>query len=402
MRERVNSRYIDVAMSEISDNTKRIAMSIIRRYEEFHGTTFDELVAQALDEQDQRVPEHKLSIYNHIMCFRQHLIEEGVIVGTIKLYESRIKTSYRKNRVTIPYLPPLNSKLCQQHEYITLSDLLTKEEITNAMSLMNDKMKARVMVMITGGLSNEECRVLTTRQFIDDLKQYHQKDNDLDALKYLADENNNHIWITNIVRQKTKKPYYAIMNPETVQMIARAKLKEYPDIKPQLLTNNKTYFGQKLREINKKLGYEKAGGMYRLRPHMLRKFHATYISGSVLNYEEHSLITNAEIDELQGRGKTSVQDTYMKVNPLRQKVLYAKVMNNVSLFHEYEYQIIDNDVVVNVVDHQSTNQKLEEEVKNLKKKIENSKKTSNKVDTLRNELGEDKFNELVLEILTGS
>ena len=105
---------------------------------------------------------------------------------------------------------------------------------------------------------------------------------------------------------------------------------------------------------------------------------------------------------MQGRGKTAVQDTYIKTNPIRQKVLYAKVMNNVSLFHQYDYEIIGDDVVVTLHDPTSENKKLKEEVKNLKKNIEKRRKASEKVDALRKELGDDAFKELIGEILNAS
>ena len=155
-------------------------------------------------------------------------------------------------------------------------------------------------------------------------------------------------------------------------------------------------------KINNRLGLGSAGGMYRLRPHALRKFHATYIGGSALSYDEQSIITNAEIDEMQGRGKTGVQDTYIKTNPLRQKVLYAKVMNNVSLWNEYDYVIQDNDVEVFRVDPTLENKKLRDEVKNLSSQLEKKSRASEKVDALREELGDDVFKELIGEILNAS
>ena len=135
---------------------------------------------------------------------------------------------------------------------------------------------------------------------------------------------------------------------------------------------------------------------------MLRKFHATNIGGSALTYEENSIVTNAEIDEMQGRGKTSVQDTYIKTNPLRQKLIYAKVMNNVSFSHEYHYEIIDDDVVLSLTDMSKEKAKLENKVKNLERQLHNRKKAGERVQKIREELGNDTFNELIAEILNSS
>ena len=157
-------------------------------------------------------------------------------------------------------------------------------------------------------------------------------------------------------------------------------------------------FSRLCREVNAKCGLGEVAEESKLRQHKLRRFHATHIKGSVLSYEENSL-SNWEIDEMQGRGKTSVQDTYIKSNPLQQKLLYAKVINNVSLYHQYEYVIYDGDVLLTIVNQLEENQKLKNQVDDLSKKLENKKKASLRVQKLRDELGEDAFQEIIGEIL---
>ena len=135
------------------------------------------------------------------------------------------------------------------------------------------------------------------------------------------------------------------------------------------------------------------GGECKLTPHKIRKFHATYIRGGMTS----TTISNSEIDELQGRGKTDVQSTYIKTNPVTQKVLYARVMNNLSIYHQYDYEVIDDDVRLFLVDTES----LQKEVRQLKAAIARKKRASDKVNALRKELGEDVFRELVDGILNG-
>lgn len=382
-------------------NTKQSYKNAIKNYEECHGIDIDALIDEALAEQSAGVPIHQLKLYDRIIKFQDYLIDKGFVFGTINEYQTKIKSLYRKNRVDIPYIPSVDPKQCKHNDYIEYGDILTKDEIKLALSHMSLKCQARAMAMATGGLSNEECEHLTLTNFISDTYRYHQCDDVTKALEWLASEEHTIIWVAKLIRVKTGKPYYAMLNPETVQVIAKAKLKEneYSD---KLLNTHKIYFAQVCTKLNKKLGFGTAGGKGRFRSHMLRKFNATYLGGSVLSYEEQSIITNAEIDEMQGRGKTAVQDTYIKTNPIRQKVLYAKVMNNVSLFHQYDYEIIDDDVVVRVHDPTSENKKLKEEVKNLKENLEKKRMASEKVDALRKELGEDTFKELIGEILNAS
>ena len=391
-----------------SDRTKKNYISSIKKYEAFHGKTIDELVCEALDEQTNQVPPHMLKVIDRIEDFQNYLVDQDMVHGSINTTVGRIKTTYKKNRVVLPYITPLNPKQTRRREYIEYKDILTKDELRCALSYMSPSMKARAMTMIQGGLSNAECELLTTRSFIDELKEYHHKEDDVEALEWLSKETNPVIWVTKLVRAKTKKPYYALIGSEAVNNIASAKLYEMRlpkyqgKIPEKLLATNLEAFGTMCRNINKRCNLGLVAEESKLRPHNLRRFHATYIGGSALSYEENSLITNAEIDEMQGRGKTSVQDTYIKSNPLRQKCLYAKVMNNVSLYHEYEYQIIDDDVKVYLIDAHKENEKLKKEVQNLEHQLQQKKKASDKVQKLRNELGEDMFKELIGEILNTS
>ena len=53
-----------------------------------------------------------------------------------------------------------------------------------------------------------------------------------------------------------------------------------------------------------------------------------------------------EIDCLHGRGKNKTRDSYFKDNPEYLKYEYVKVMGNVSLYHKYDYKIVNGKVRV--------------------------------------------------------
>lgn len=393
-------------MEQMSINTQKSYEIAIRKYERFHNLTIEELVCEALDEQTNQVAPHLLKIIDRLEDFQEELIQQGLVHGTIREYMGKIKSIYHKNRIIIPYIEPLNPKRTKRREYIEYKDVLTKDELKQALHHMRLPAQARALTMIQGGLSNEECEHLTLSSFIDDTKCYHKKEDPVESLKWLADENHPIIWITKLIRVKTHKPYYCVIGAEAVNKIAEAKLYEMTlpsyDNSDKLLGMNKNSFGRLCRRINNKLGYGKVADESKLKPHNLRRFHATYIRGSVLTYEENSRITNMEIDELQGRGKTATQDTYIKSNPLEQKLIYAKVMNNLSLWHEYDYLLTSDDVLVKVVDPLKENEILRKKVENLDKQLHDKKKASDKVKMLRQELGNDVFDELIGEILNAS
>ena len=394
-------RFLDT----LSKSTRQNYESTIKDYEAFHGIGIEELVGEALSEQAERVPPHQLKVIDRIEDFQNHLIERNLVHGTISVMMGRIKTIYHKNRVVLPYITPLNPKTTKRREYIEYEDILTKEELKCAMTHMKLPAQARLMVMAQGGLSNEECEHLSTRSFIDELYKYHQCEDDMDALKWLSNKNNPIIWVTKLIRQKTKKPYYALIGAEAVNKIAEAKIYESQlpsndgQIPQKLLTMNKHSFARTCRNVNKKCNLGLVAEESKLRSHNIRRFHATNIRGSVLSYEENSRISNAEIDEMQGRGKTNVQDTYIKSNRLEQKLIYAKVMNNVSLFNEYTYVYTGDDVEVFLVNQLEEKKKLQKKVDELENQLEKKKIVSKKVQEMKDLYGEDTLREMMQEIL---
>ena len=346
-------------LANSSLNTKKAYFHTIKKYEEYHGISIEESVNEALQEQTDRVPQHLLSIIERLEDFQQYLIDEDLVFGTIKNHIARIRTIYHKNRIAIPYIEPVNPKTTRRREYIEYKDVLTKEELRCALNHMRLPSQARALTMIQGGLSNRECEELKTRNFIDETYKYHQCTDDIEALRWLS--RNPIIWVTKLIRVKTQKPYYCIIGAEAVNKIAEAKLYEMElprnkgCIPEKLLDTNIDGFGNVCRTVNDKCGFGRVAEERKLKPHNLRRFHATNIRGGVLNYEGKSRISLAEIDELQGRGKTATQDTYIKSNPIEQKLIYAKVMNNLSLYNEYEYVISDDDVLIFVKDQISEN-----------------------------------------------
>ena len=467
-----NTRWMR-SLSDLSKSSVQSYSQAVRLYEQYNEMEMDELIIEALDEQTERVAEHNLKIYDRIVGFRQHLLDEGRMATGVTTYMSRIKTLYKKNRVTIPYIPPMNQITANRRQVIKFEDYLTKDEIKQAIDYLPLIQQARLLAMVTGGLSNEECKNLRTiEDFIRPLFDYHKSEDPVVALQRLS-KMDNVIWIKCIKRGKTGKPYYAIMNPETVQKTAQAKLEE---VKPlpfaklprklheKLYPTDKNYFGECCRRINdgldmgyvgqkecdavtdadgnfsiSKLDYDNfrlyvdgervykgtydveeqedeiiisikdhpntevtylCQGLSRFRPHMFRKFHATAVRG---NYHiGDSQLSPMEIDELQGRGMTGVQSTYIKSNPIKQKFLYAQVVNNVSLWHKYDFRVVDDDVELIVVDDEEKNRKLEKENKKLKRQLETSQDIKSDIKDLISEKGIDEVADIVAKLLNAS
>ena len=394
---RKSSTLIERLFHSSSENTKKSYNTTIRKYEKFHSLTMEELIEEALEEQARNVPEHKLSIYDRIMSFQEYLID-NYVHSTVKHDLSRVKTIYKRSRVRLPYFPPVDPKNCKQNPYIDYFEVITKDEIRLALPFLTENLQARVMLMATGGYSLEETDSMTVRKFLEELYDYHQQDDANEAMRILAGKDNI-IWVSKMIRRKTGKPYYGFCNPETTQKIAQSWLKkDITDIDVKLFRQQKMWVSKQMGAVNDALGFGKAGGFRRFTPHPLRRFHATNLNGASLSYEEEMQIRT--IDELQGRAMTDVQSRYIKTNPLKQKLLYAKVMNNVSLFNTYTYEIFDGDVVVHRVDPVKKSEKLEKENGILKEQVKNNNKMDSELKKYIRNVGKDNFEERLSKLLS--
>ena len=84
------------------------------------------------------------------------------------------------------------------------------------------------------------------------------------------------------------------------------------ELSSPLLKYEPNYVNYKFKILNDYLGFGNVGGFSRLRPHILRKFNATYLSqlGFDSNLNGMELVCL-----IQGRGKNRACEAYFKDNP---------------------------------------------------------------------------------------
>lgn len=325
-----------------SVNSVRSYNTVFNNYRNYHDLSLCELLDEAIREQENNVPENRLRIYDRIMDFRNFLIE-NYTGNTISNSISKIKTFYHYNRVRIPFIPPLNRKAIRKNDAIAFDELLTKEELKSALEIADDELKLWILVMVSSGSTRRDAKSMTNRTLFEGTMAYHGKDNFPDALKYLS-RKDNVVCTCRLVRSKTDTPYYTFLNPECVQRIAKVKLKQEDfDMAGPLLKYELNHVNYKFKMLNDYLGFGDVGGYAKLRPHMLRKFNATYLSQGSAD----SILKGMElVDLIQGRGKNRTREAYFKDNPEILKLEYIKVMSNVSLYRRYDYKMVKDKVKV--------------------------------------------------------
>jgi hypothetical protein len=145
-----------------SNGSIKSYQTVFNKYTAFHNMSLCDLLAEAITEQENHTPENRLSIYDRIISFRDYLTKNH-IGNTITDSISKIKTFYHYNRVTIPFIPPLNSKYVNKNDLISFEDLPTKDELRLAMQFADDELKMWILVIISSGASRCEAKSMTNR-----------------------------------------------------------------------------------------------------------------------------------------------------------------------------------------------------------------------------------------------
>ena len=147
-----------------SNGSIKSYQTVFNKYTEFHNMSLCELLGEAISEQEKRIPENKLSIYDRIITFRNHLTENHM-ANTITNAISKIKTFYLYNRVYLPFIPPLNRKQVRKNDVISFEDLPTKDELKDALKFADDNLSLWILVMISSGATRVEAKSITNEMF---------------------------------------------------------------------------------------------------------------------------------------------------------------------------------------------------------------------------------------------
>jgi len=288
--------------------------SAIRKYEQFHKSSIEDLLDEAMHEDDKPLNERKIK--RRLVDFRKFLINSDLSARSAKTYFSKIKAFYRFHDIVLPDIPNVKYSRDYQTSY---KDLPTRKDIKKAVEISEVGMQAIILFMASSGTSKAETLSLTVGDFIKATSDYHDNTSIADILDCL--ENKSIIPTFYLKRIKTDKYYYTFCTPEASDYIVRY-LKSRSGLKKssKLFDYSPSAITTRFREINdsNKWGFR---GKYRFfRPHALRKFHASNID-----------LSSEIVDELQGRGKSEVHDAYIKSKPETLRKTYKSKMANVEI-----------------------------------------------------------------------
>lgn len=340
-------RFIDTR--NIEKSTINGYKVVINQYESFHGTSIDELIQEAWNDEEEYSNIFQRRIYSRLHDFRTALIQtEELSTSTINNKMGKLQAFYTHFGVTFPQIKGLKNKENQ----LTYFDLPNVEHIRMALESTSIQNQAIILFIASSGTGKSEVASITIADFIEATSEYHNGGTLEEIIEELWKTQEPLVPTFNLTRQKTSKQYYTFCTPEASFSILRYlkhRLKvleqknkknntnEELDLNDRLFNANARSIGQKLNHINDKLEFGFKGKYRFFRPHTLRKFHASNI-GLI---EEH-------IDMLQGRNKDAVHQTYIKANPKYLKQIYINVMDNVTINLNEQRTVVNEEYNINI------------------------------------------------------
>ena len=328
----------------IKDSTIKSYRSAILKYESFHERPMDDLIDEAIIDEESAVPLKNRRIKKRLLDFRAFLLDSDLSIGTVRTYLSRIKTFYRHFEVELPYL----NDISLDEEYLSsYGDLPSKKDIWRACEISSIAFRAVILFISSSGCAKAETLSLTVGDFIRATEDYHGGGAIDDVLHSL--ENRKDIVPTfYLKRVKTNKFYHAFCSPEATCHIVKCLLSRGSlSLEDKLFDFTVSSLIYHFKKVNDKLGFGFVGKYRFFRSHALRKYHASNI-GLSADY----------IDALQGRAKTKVHEAYIKTNPKKLKEIYISAMHNVMVYDEWiesnavkkeERSIVVEKQVINIV-----------------------------------------------------
>lgn len=282
-------------------------MIFIRNYTTYQGASMVDLIAEAEDEEEKGIRWKHRTLRKRLINYRTYLYNE-YRGSTAQKMLSKIQTIYKHYEIEIHTLPPYSIRNVNNTPPVTFKDLPDKEIIRKALDISNPRMRAIILFISSSGCGRSETCTLKIQDFINATKDYHHDNKIYEVLNRLKDK-------TDLVphwqlqRKKTSKYYTTFTSPEATSELINYLISSNRDLKEddRLFDLSIKYLNRLFRETNNKLGLGEVNGYSRLRPHMLRKYHASQLFNDGASIEF--------IDHLQGRGKDQTHTAYFMEDP---------------------------------------------------------------------------------------
>ena len=289
-----------------------------RYYEKHTGHSIQECLDIADDEEYNNLRWKNTRTREWILSYREWLYSE-YNVSTAQLYLTAIITIYRHFEITIPPLPYYSTKHARRSAPINYSDLPDRAILSECLQIGSPLVRSLILFMSSSGMSRIDVLNLTINDWLNATSEYH---NHPESVKYaIRDMQDQDIIPTfHLTRQKTGQEYFTFCSHEAVKCINSYLLTRTEILHRNLplFKINPRYINMVFERLNGYFQLGKVGEYNRLRPHMLRKYHASQLAEAGMSTDHINL--------LQGRKVPGVaHESYIRIKPetLKQEYIQA-------------------------------------------------------------------------------
>ena len=302
-----------------SPSTQTTYTRSIRYYEKLTQHSIQECLDIADDEEYNNIRWKNTQTRKWILAYREQLYQE-YNVSTAQLYLTAILTLYRHFEITIPQLPYYSTKHLKHTPPINYNDLPDRTILQECLQIASPLVKSIILFMSSSGISRVDLLNLTIGDYLDATNDFHDHQESVKyAIKDMRDEDI--VPVFYLKRQKTGLEYFTFCSHEAIKSI-NAYLLTRTDILTRsrpLFKINPRYINMIFERLNGYFQLGKVGNYNRLRPHMLRKYHASQLAAAGMSTEHINL--------LQGRKVSGVaHEHYIRVNPDRLRDEYIECL----------------------------------------------------------------------------
>ena len=291
----------------------------VRYYQELTGYTIKECIDIADDEEYNNLRWKNTRTRKWILEYRDWLYQQ-YNVSTAQLYLTAILTIYRHFEITIPPLPYYSKKGLKHTPPINYNDLPDRQILTECLKVTSPLVRSIILFMSSSGISRIDVLNLTIDDYLEATKDYH---NHHDSVKYAIKDMRDQDIIPTfyLTRQKTGEDYFTFCSHEACKSINTYLLTRTEILHRDrpLFKINPRYINMIFERLNGYFQLGKVGNYNRLRPHMLRKYHASQLAESGMSTDHINL--------LQGRKVNGVAyEHYIRIKPETLREEYIKAL----------------------------------------------------------------------------
>ena len=341
--EPINQFYTkDIEQSKSFNTFKKLKtreQSTLRRYKitltsycNFHQMKIDDLIEEADQEEEQGIRENKRKIKDRIIEFRSYMRNNNYGASTIKSRITNLKTFYRANGITIPYIEQDTNQYERKLRY---DEIPKKQHIKTAIeTTTNIRNRAMFLFMSTSGSGSNETRHMTIKQYMEGTKELHGETKDIKKALEKMEGELEFIPVFPMIRIKNKFEYYACITPEANQFIINyLKTRENLSLDDKLFDINENGVNYAYATVNDKnnWGWVKNHTHRFFASHQMRRYHYNVIEDRELAHT------------LEGRQFTKTEEAYYARDPKKLREKYKRFLEKFTIYEKYQIKVITDE-----------------------------------------------------------